>query len=340
MASIYDFIKAMNPHRELMNKLNPDSELNRKLNSLRNTSYFGRKNEFVKAMNPHRDLMNKLNPNNELFSKLNLLRNSADFGRSDLLDKFSVSHLNQFKNPLSTELFSYSTDFKRKLQQIQEALKSAKNDPEYLFDEVADLNLLSLELDEALCASLEEEIDPEEYIKDTEQIIRNNITELLDKFEMKRLWQGANYACEVSREDNPDKVRHCLISLRTMIEHILEKLLAPDEIVREWDEFEILFIEYLKNRGIKNDESAKSVKVSRKIRIKYISSRFSFSWLEEFAKREIKFIDQCYRKLCSVHSYEFELTDSQLRILKIKADVIIWFLLHLHNMLVEDTITS
>ena len=80
------------------------------------------------------------------------------------------------------------------------------------------------------------------------QIVEDNLNPILERLQVKHLWLGANFALNTSAEENPDRIRHFFISIRTLIEYFIETLLAPDEKVKAWEKFaELLDIHLKKN---------------------------------------------------------------------------------------------
>ncbi|WP_454059260.1 pPIWI-associating nuclease domain-containing protein [Elizabethkingia ursingii] len=138
------------------------------------------------------------------------------------------------------------------------------------------------------------------------------------------LWIGANLALE---SDNPDKLRHCLISLRTILEYIIDYKLAPIEKIKDEKMFEVNFKKYHQNK-----QKIEYVKISRNKKIEYFTNKFKFGLLVDFTTKDIQYICDCYSILCNVHQPNIGITENQVRSLKIKTGITIWLLCYLYKL--------
>jgi hypothetical protein len=163
-------------------------------------------------------------------------------------------------------------------------------------------------------------------IDSIESRINDNLTPLLTKYNLLNLWIGADFAMTTSIEVNPDKLRHFLISLRTIFEQSIDKL-APEKSVRchkIWTDY----VEELNEKGRNTP-----VKVPRELQIKYFCEKFQFRFFEDFAKEETTFINGLYSKLCKVHSPNIKFQDKDLRFIRLNAGLTIWLFLYINEFL-------
>lgn len=157
------------------------------------------------------------------------------------------------------------------------------------------------------------------------QIVEDNLNPILDQLQVRHLWLGANFALYTSAEENPDRIRHFFISVRTLIEYFIDTLLAPDEKVRVWGKFDELLEIHLKKNNITSIS-----KISRAIRIKYFCSKIQFGILEEFTEKEIKFVNELYKNVCMINSPKINLSREELDLLKLHTGTTIWLLSKLY----------
>ena len=163
-------------------------------------------------------------------------------------------------------------------------------------------------------------------INKKEELLSENLILYLKKLGLENLWYGANYALE--NKNNPDRLRHCLISLRTILEYLIDDVLAPTEKLKDVEMFEKKF---RKHKIGKQDLI--HVRIQRKQKIEFFTSQFKFGMLEEFTKNEIKYVCDCYSILCNVHQPDVGISENQVRILKVKTGITIWLLAHLNEIL-------
>lgn len=158
-----------------------------------------------------------------------------------------------------------------------------------------------------------------------EEILDENLLPYLELCNLDKLWLGAIKV--FNSKSNPDNLRHCLVSLRTLLEHTIEKILAPNEVLRDVEQFKNCFKNYYTGKiGI--DE----VKIPRKMRIDFIFSQYDIPLLDDSIAEDVTFITKTYKTLCNLHQLDVNLTPLDVRKLMVKTGVIIWLLVHLHNL--------
>lgn len=219
--------------------------------------------------------------------------------------------------------------------QLYEALKGIskigekiKNNPELQFAFISDLEILNLKSAEELKESLISDLTDED-IKAKDELLDENLLPYLKDLGLETLWLGAGYVLE--SEHNPDRLRHCLISLRTILEFLIDEELAPLNKLKDCEMFEKEFRRY--HLGKQNLEF---VKIPRDRKIEFFTSKFKFGMLDEFTKNEIQYICNCYSILCNVHQPNIGITENQVRSLKVKTGITIWLMVYLNKIIKED----
>ncbi|WP_284653800.1 hypothetical protein [Flavobacterium terrisoli] len=221
---------------------------------------------------------------------------------------------------INSQLLESLTSFTR-------VVKNLNNNPEVQFAFISDLEILNLKSAEELKASLTFDLADED-IEKKENLLNENLLPYLEKHDLDSLWIGANKALEA--ENNPDRLRQCLISLRTILEYLIDEKLAPIEKLKDSKMFEAEFKKY--HLGKKKLEF---IKIRREQKIEYFTSKFKFGLLEEFTKNEIQYVCDCYSILCNIHQPNIGITENQVRSLKVKTGITIWLLIYLFELL-ED----
>lgn len=233
-------------------------------------------------------------------------------------------------NELSTSIKLFNQNLNNSglyetFRKVGENLRNLENNPELQFGIISDLEILSLKSSEQLNSSLSEDyID--ESLTHTEAILNKNLLPYLEKLKLDSLWLGANYA--LNSDNNPDKLRHCLISLRTILENIIDEKLAPKSELMNHEMFKKEFKDYHLGK-----ETIEYVRIKRDKKIEYFTSKIKFGLLEEFAKKDIEFVCNCYTILCNIHQPEIGVTENQVRILKVKTGITIWLLAYIHEII-------
>lgn len=218
-------------------------------------------------------------------------------------------------------------EFLETLKEISNIGEKLKNNPELQFSIISDLQILNLksaeELKESLISNLTD-ID----IQEKEEILNKNLIPYLKNHNLENLWIGAGKVLE--SENNPDKLRQSLISLRTILEYLIDEKLAPIEQIKHSKMFESNFKKYHSGK-----QKIEFIKIKREQKIEYFTSKFEFGILEDFTKNEIQYVCNCYSILCNVHQPNIGLTENQVRSLKVKTGITIWLLLHLYGVIEE-----
>lgn len=211
----------------------------------------------------------------------------------------------------------FNNEFLDKLKQIGNIGEKLDNNPELQFAFISDLEVLNLTSAEELKESLIFDLTDND-IKRKEEILNNNLIPYLENHNLQNLWIGATQVLD--HENNPDKLRQCLISLRTILEYLIDKKLAPIEELKSSNMF-------------KNEFESKYIRINRNKKIQYFTSKFKFGILEEFTKNEIQYVCDCYSILCNVHQPEVGLSENQVRSLKVKTGITIWLLMYLYDII-------
>lgn len=235
--------------------------------------------------------------------------------------KFNIPELNIPKfDFINSELL----ETLKKFSKIGERIK---NNPELQFALISDLEILNLKSAEEFKASLTYDLTDKD-IKEKEELLNENLLPYLTKLGIDSLWHGATQALE--SKSNPDKLRHCLISLRTILEYLIDEKLAPIEELKDAKMFENKFRKHhLGNQRIE------FVKIKREHKIEYFTSKVDFGMLGEFTKNEIQYVCDCYSVLCNVHQPNIGVTENQVRSLKVKTGITIWLFAYLEEILVK-----
>ena len=226
----------------------------------------------------------------------------------------------EFKPLLNSELLE-------NLRKIGDLGERLKNNPELQFSFITDLEILNLKSAEELKESLVSDLTDED-IQTKEDILSKNLVPYLEELGLENLWYGANYALE--QKSNPDRLRHCLISLRTILEYLIEEILAPIEKLKDAEMFEKEFRKYKNGK-----QKLFHVKIKREQKIEFFTSQFKFGMLEDFTKNEIKYVCDCYSILCNVHQPNVGISENQVRSLKVKTGITIWLLAYLNKIINE-----
>ncbi|SIS34735.1 hypothetical protein SAMN05421768_10492 [Chryseobacterium joostei] len=268
------------------------------------------------SLNPLHESTNKII---EMQNRLTPVIPTFDF------PKFPSFNLPKIDIPSFDGLFN--NELLEKLKQIGNIGEKLKNNPELQFAFISNLEILNLtsavELKESLISDL-----TDKDIKEKEEILNNNLIPYLENHNLQNLWVGATQVLESA--NNPDKLRQCLISLRTILEYLIDEKLAPIEELKNSDMFKNNFKKF--HAGKKKIEF---IKIKREEKIKYFISKFEFGTLEEFTKSEIQYVCDCYSILCNVHQPNVGLSENQVRSLKVKTGITIWLLVYLYNFLEE-----
>jgi len=235
-----------------------------------------------------------------------------------IFPKYNIPKFQLFENMELLETF-------RKFSEVGQRIR---NNPELQFSFITDIEILNLKSSEELKASLTFNLTDEE-IEEKEALLDENLLPYLEELELETLWLGASQVLE--SKDNIDKLRHCLISLRTILEYLIKQELAPNDKIKDSDMFK---------KEFKNYHSGKTdidkIKVSNTQRIEYFTSKFEFGVLEDFTKEDIQYVCNCYSVLCNVHQPDIGITENQVRSLKVKTGITIWLLVYLNKTLTNE----
>ncbi|RUT67862.1 hypothetical protein D0817_24280 [Flavobacterium cupreum] len=250
----------------------------------------------------------------------------VDFPKIDFqIMKIPNLVLPKIEIPKFDNLFNY--EFLEALKQISTIGERIKNNPELQFGFISDLEILNLRSAEELKNSLISDLADTD-IEEKEKVLNDNLIPYLKNHNLENLWIGASQVLE--SENNPDRLRQCLISLRTILEYLIDEKLAPLEKIKDVKMFESYFKRY--HLGKKKIES---IKIKRELKIEYFTSKFKYRILEDFTKNEIQYVCNCYSILCNVHQPNIGLTENQVRSLKVKTGITIWLLAYLYDILEE-----
>lgn len=211
------------------------------------------------------------------------------------------------------------------IEQFSRIAGRVNNNPELQFALISDLEVLNLKSTEDFKDSLIHDLTDQD-IQRKEELLNENLLPLLEKLELSSLWLGANDVLE--SQTNPDKLRHCLISLRTILEFLIDEKLAPHEELKDAEMFAHKFRRYHLGK-----QKLEFVKIKREEKIQYFTSKFEYGLLEEFTKDDIQYVCDCYSVLCNVHRPDIGITENQVRSLKVKTGITIWLLVYLYEVL-------
>ncbi|WP_298146836.1 hypothetical protein [Flavobacterium sp.] len=262
----------------------------------------------------------------EMQDKLKLVIPTFDIPKIPLdIPKIPSFIFPKIEIPIFDNLFN--NKLLEKLKEIGNIGEKLKNNPELQFAFISDLETLNLKSAEELKESLISDLTDND-IEEKERILNNNLIPYLENHNLENLWIGATQVLE--SVNNPDKLRQCLISLRTILEYLIDEKLAPIDKIKNSKMFESDFRNY--HLGKKKIEF---IKIKREQKIEYFTSKFKFGTLEDFTKKEIQYVCNCYSILCNVHQPNIGLTENQVRSLKVKTGITIWLLLYLYDILEE-----
>lgn len=203
-----------------------------------------------------------------------------------------------------------------------------KRNPEMHFAFITDLEILNLKSAEELKDTLINDLSVDD-LNEKEEILNENLIPYLKRWNLDVIWLGANYA--LNSNDNPDKLRHCLTSLRTILEYLIDHKLAPRLELKDVDLFKKEFKNYHAGK-----EPLELVRINRAKKIEYFTSKIKFGMLEEFTKKEISYICDCYSILCNIHSPVIGISENQIRCLKVKTGITIWLLAYIYDVLNQE----
>lgn len=291
------------------------------------------------------DIVSKFTPaENPLFEthrKMSrLLESSNSFKRTnDVFSKFAEAE-NKFRNgflwfekPYIYKAFSekhnlldrflLGTSVFDRLKKLEHAFRS---NPEFAFISIAELELLSLSSTTELANALRED-SSDEFISAKEELLNEFLLPYLERLKLDYLWLGANYA--LNDANNPDRLRHALVSLRTLLESLIDGELAPNTELINSEMFKTEFRKY--HDGKKKLENIKIKDRAKKIR--FFTSKIQFGTLEEFTQKDIDLVCKCYSVLCNLHRPDVGLTENQVRILKIKTGIVLWLLAYVNEII-------
>ena len=214
------------------------------------------------------------------------------------------------------------------VQQLKSLKEAIRSNPEFEFFRISDLELLSANSTNEFIDSMNE-TNTDEFIEEKEELLEEFLLPYLERLKLDSLWHGANHS--LTNKDNPDRLRHVLSSLRTILETLINRELSPLSDLSASPKFEKEFKKYHENK-IPIDR----VKIEPKKRIQHFTSKVEFRFLEEFTEKDIQFVRDCYKELCRIHCAEIGLSENQVRILKIKTGVIVWLLAHVNEIIKRD----
>ncbi|WP_337965475.1 hypothetical protein [uncultured Flavobacterium sp.] len=290
-------------------------------------------NQFAKLANPIPENIKQII---EMQDKLKLAIPTFDFPKVDFpkmdfpkfdFPKFDFPNfvLPKIEIPKFDNLFN--DKFLEALKQISKIPERIKNNPELQFGFISDLEILNLRSAEELKNSLISDLTDID-IEEKEEILNDNLIPYLENHNLENLWIGAGQVLE--SENNPDRLRQCLISLRTILEYLIDEKLAPLEKLKDAEMFESNFRKYHLGK-----QRIELVKIKREQKIEYFTSKFEYGMLEDFTKNEIQYVCNCYTILCNVHQPNIGLTENQVRSLKVKTGITVWLLVYLYDILEE-----
>lgn len=236
--------------------------------------------------------------------------------------KLNIPNLDHLR--LNIPKFDFiNLEFLETLKNLSKIGERIKNNPELQFAFISDLEILNLKSAEEFKESLTSDLTDED-IQQKEELLNENLIPYLKELEIHNLWFGANQVLE--SKSNPDRLRHSLISLRTILEYLIDEKLAPMDLLKDSPMFEKEFKKYHLGK-----QKIEFVKIKREQKIEYFTSKIKFGTLEEFTKNEIQYVCNCYSILCNVHQPNIGMTENQVRSLKVKTGITIWLLAYIYK---------
>lgn len=220
-----------------------------------------------------------------------------------------------------------NSDFFKWAEKISQLSNRLENNPELQFIIITDLERLNIETSNNFKEVLITDI-PDVNIEQKEETLNRNLIPYLQKLKLDGLWMGAEYALNTDIQINPDKLRHSLVSIRTILEYLIDQKLAPNSLLAISPSFEREFRNYHTGKTELN-----KITISRKDKIKYFTNKIEFGILDEFTLKDIDFICGCYSTLCDLHEPLISLTENQVRSLKLKTGITIWLLAYLNEII-------
>ncbi|KAB8153684.1 hypothetical protein EZY14_010690 [Kordia sp. TARA_039_SRF] len=250
--------------------------------------------------------MNKMskNYNEKLINSLNFVNKFLDSSTFNFIEKIEKQSNSIIENSTHRQLSSLIRIQKSFLNRYERLLE----DPEFQFLIIVDNHY--------------EEIEKEK-IFELEEIVERKLSAYLVDYEVENIWKGVNYALKSNFSENPDRVRHFLVSLRTILEYSLEHIIVPKEKIKGSGEFN----EKLKAH---KKEHPESTKIPRKLRLEYLANKFDFKF-KEFSTREINFINELYKKASYLHSKDISFKEIDLRVLKNHVGITLWLLFFIYE---------
>ena len=159
----------------------------------------------------------------------------------------------------------------------------------------------------------EEEQTRQEILTETEAALQELLIDL--KPDLAPLWKGAIAALN---SDNPDRVRHFVISMRELLTHVLH-MLSPDTEVRKWTSSPECY---------KDGDPKKPP--TRRGRLQFICRNIAHGPFSSFIDKDVtallEFIDLFQR---GTHEITAPYTQSQLQALKIRAESAIRYIIEI-----------
>jgi hypothetical protein len=127
-----------------------------------------------------------------------------------------------------------------------------------------------------------------------------------------KMWQGARYT--LASPENPDQQRQVMISLRTLLDKLIEKL-APDDKVRTWS----TDLKYYRKQNQKKPSGTGC--------ISYICRHLLVGSFVTFIEADISVIVKMWQYLNRVHELETSISDRQLHALVERFESALLFLI-------------
>ena len=126
------------------------------------------------------------------------------------------------------------------------------------------------------------------------------------------MWQGAR---QTLVSDNPDRVRQVMVSLRTLLDHLL-RMLAPDGEVRAWSS---------------QPDFYEGKKVLRRGQLYYICRHIHDDTFSRFVEANVNVVLSLASSLNQLHVLENRVTEKQLRVLLNRFESALLFLLEVQD---------
>ncbi len=242
------------------------------------------------------------------------LQTESIFAKNNIADIISSlnSEISQ-KNHFNTYFESY-TNLCNSFQTINDVIKL----PDFILPQSNRENfLINYSLANLKQKEINADTENKKFFESECEIVKCEIAGLPKEFsDIANMIAGAKQALT---SDNPDKIRHALVSLREAFTHVLHRV-TPDNLILPWISNQKDVSDYLHNS-----------KPTRKARLLYICRNISHEPLTNFFQKEIAATLELIDIFQKVHESELPLSISQLKAIIVKTESALLFLIGIHT---------